>query len=165
MDQTVRFAFPFLAPGQIQKEMQVNESLQRIDLLLCALVEGLPINDPPSSPLAGQAYLVGDTPTGDWTGSAGAIAGFTEGGWRFVAPPEGAQIVNRVTGEAMTRRNGVWETGVARVREIQVGGHKVLGEQQPSIAVPSGGSVVDDEARAAITDIIASLQAHGLIDS
>jgi hypothetical protein len=163
MDQTARFALPFLAPGQVQKELQVNESLQRIDMLLCALIEGPPLNNPPAGPNVGQAFLVGDSPVGDWAGHAGAIAGFTDGGWRFVAPPDGVQLLNRATGEAMVRRNSAWEVGITHAQEIQVDGHKVLGGQQPPILVPAGGSVADLEARAAISEIIASLRAHGLI--
>lgn len=163
MDQTARFALPFLAPGQFQKELQVNESLQRIDILLCALVEGPPADDPPASSLVGQAYLIGDAPTGDWAGNAGTIAGFTDGGWRFVAPPEGARVLDRTTGETIVRRGGLWETGVVRAREFWADGAKVLGEQQPSIADPAGGPVIDAEARVAISDILASLRTHGLI--
>lgn len=163
MDHTARFALPFLAPGQVHKEMQVNEGLQRIDLLLGGLVEGPPANDPPAAPLVGQAYLVAEAPTGDWAGNAGAIAGFTDGGWRFIPPADGVQVQNRTTGEAMVRRDGAWETGVLRAREVRVGEQKVLGERQPPIMVPASGSVVDLEARSAIADIVASLQAHGLI--
>jgi hypothetical protein len=163
MDQTVRFALPFLAPGQFQKELHVNEGLQRIDILLCAMVEGPPTDDPPAGPSAGQAYLVGEAPTGDWIGNSGAIAGFTDGGWRFVAPPEGARVLDRVTGEPIVRRNGAWEAGVVRAREIRVDGQRVLGEQQPPVAEPVGGSFVDLEARTAISTIIASLRSHGLI--
>lgn len=165
MNQTVRFALPFLASGQVHKEMQVNESLQRIDLLLGALVEGPPANDPPAAPLAGQAFLVAQAPTGDWAGNAGAIAGFTDGGWRFMPSPEGARVLDRTTGEAMVRRNGAWEAGVVRAREVRVGEHKVLGERQPPITVPVGGSVADLEARTAISNIVDCLRAHGLISS
>ena len=145
--------------------MQVNECLQRIDLLLSALVEAPPGNDPPASPVAGQSYLVGEAPTGEWSGNAGAIAGFTEGGWRFVAPPEGAQLLVRTTGETMVRRNGGWETGIVRAREVRVGGQAVLGSRQPPIEAPAGGSTIDSEARTAIAEIIAALRAHGLIES
>jgi len=165
MDQTARFALPFLAPGQVQKELQVNESLQRIDMLLCGLIEGPPSDNPPLGPIIGQTFLVGDEPAGDWAGNAGAIAGFTDGGWRFVSPPEGAQMLDRTTGQAMVRRSGAWETGVLRVREVRVGDHKMLSEQQPPISVPAGGSVADLEARAAVSQIVAALRAHGLISS
>ena len=147
----------------MQKELQVNESLQRIDLILCALVEGPPASDPPAVPMAGQCYLVGEAPSGDWIGNAGAIAGYTDGGWRFVAPPEGAQLLDRMTGEAIVRRGGIWETGIVRAREVQVGGQAVLGARQPSIAGPEGGSVIDAEARSAIAAMIAAMEAHGLV--
>ena len=39
----------------------------------------------------------------------------------------------------------------------------VVGMQQPGVSTPVGGSVVDTEARAAITALISSLAAHGLI--
>ena len=165
MDQTARFALPFLAPGQVQKEWFHNESLQRIDMLLCAAVETPPQNDPPVSPVAGQCYLIGDNPTGSWVGQAGAIAGFSEGGWRFVAPVEGAQLLVRATGETMLRRNAVWEAGILRVREVQVDGQTILRGRQPPVAAPSGGSVVDAEGRSAISAILSALQAHGLIES
>ena len=165
MNETARFALPFLAPGQMQKELQVNEGLQRLDMLLSALVEGPPLNDPPVSPMPGPCYRIGDVPTGAWAGNAGAIAGFTDGGWRIVLPPEGAQVLDRSTGETMVRRDSAWEAGVVRAREIMVEGLKVVGAQQPSIAAPTGGSTIDPEARGAISEIIASLRAHGLIGS
>jgi hypothetical protein len=40
MDQSARCGLPFLAPGQAQKEWFHNEALQRIDMLLCPVVEG-----------------------------------------------------------------------------------------------------------------------------
>ncbi|MGH8526049.1 MAG: DUF2793 domain-containing protein [Gammaproteobacteria bacterium] len=149
----------------MQKEWFHNESLQRIDMLLCAAVEGPPQNDPPVSPVAGQCFLIGDSPTGDWTGQAGAIAGFSDGGWRFVTPIEGAQLLVRSTGETMLRRNGSWEEGIVRAREVQVGGLTVLSARQASIPAPAGGSVIDPESRSAITAILSTLQAHGLIES
>ena len=165
MDQTPRFALPFLAPGQIHKEMQVNECLQRIDFLLNGMAHGAAGNDPPADPVAGQCYLVGDAPTGEWAGNSGTIAGFTEGGWRFVTPPEGAQMLVHTTGETIVRRNGAWEAGIVRAREVRVGDQPVLRSRQPPIDAPEGGSTVDVEARSAIAEVIAALRAHGLIES
>lgn len=165
MDQTARFALPFLAPGQTQKEWFVNEGLQRIDMLLCAAVEWLPANDPPANPQVGQSYLVGDAATGEWTGHDGAIAGFSDGGWRFVAPIEGVRVLVSSSGETMLRRNGSWESGIVRGVEFQVGGQRVLAERQPAIAGPAGGAVSDAESRAAISAIISAMRAHGLIET
>src|SRR5688572_24198881 len=88
MDQTARFALPYLAPGQLQKELFHNEALQRVDMLLCPVVEGPPAASPPVSPTAGSCYLVGSGASGAWAGNDGALACFTEGGWRFAAPTD-----------------------------------------------------------------------------
>jgi len=165
MDQSARFALPFLAPGQTQKEWFHNEALQQIDLLLCAAVEGPPQADPPASPQVGQCYAVGSDATGAWTGQDAALAGFTDGGWRILPPVEGMRVLVRTTGEIMLYRNGAWETGVVRAAEIQVGGQVVLSARQPAIPEPSGGAATDAEARAAILAVIGALRAHGLIES
>lgn len=47
--------------------------------------------------------------------------------------------------------------------EYRVGGTKVIGEQQATIAAPSGGSTIDAQARTALGSIISALRAHGLI--
>ena len=165
MDQTARFALPFLAPGQVQKEWFVNESLQRIDMLLCPVVEDLPLDDPPTDAIPGQCFVVGDAPTGDWAGKSGAIAGLSDGGWRFVTAPEGARLLIRPTGETILRRDGAWETGVVRAREVRVGGQAVVSSRQPPIEPPAGGAVVDAEARSAILAVIAAMQVHGLVET
>ena len=165
MEQSARFALPYLSPGQAQKEWFHNEALQRIDMLICAAVEGVAANDPPPTPKPGECFLVGDLPTGDWAGQAGVLAGYSDGGWRFVAPAEGMRLLVRSTGETMVRLNGGWETGIVRASEVQVGGTRVVGPRQPTILAPSGGTVVDGEARSAIAQIVAALQAHGLVEA
>src|SRR5688500_11114552 len=103
MDQTARFAIPLLAPGQQQKELFHNEAVQRISLLLCPVVEGSPVANPPANPVIGSCYLVASGATGAWTGQDGALAGFTDGGWRFVAPVEGMRVLNRSNGQYVIR--------------------------------------------------------------
>ena len=133
--------------------------------VLCATVEEPPLNGPPAAPVAGQCFLVGGVPTGAWVGKSGWIAGFSDGGWRFVEPPEGAQVMVRTSGETMLRRNGAWETGIVRAQEVQVAGKKIVGSRQPAIAAPIAGSTIDAEARSTIAAIVAALQAHGLIET
>jgi hypothetical protein len=163
MDETARFALPQLAPGQAQKEWAHNEALHRIDLLLSPAIEGAAMATPPASPAAGACYLVGTGATGAWAGKDGMVAGFTEGGWRFIAPIEGMRVLDRTSGQLVVRRGGAWEAGVSRATEYQVAGVTVVRERQAAIADPTGGATADSQARAAISAILAALRTHGLI--
>lgn len=49
-------------------------------------------NDPPSTPLNGDRYIVGDMPTGTWEGYQHNIAEFQSGAWVFVLPSKGDKI-------------------------------------------------------------------------
>lgn len=158
-----RFALPFLAPGQAQKELHHNEAVQLIEALLCPAVEEAGLVAPPANPLPGNCYVVGEGATGDWAGHDNALACFTEGGWRFIAPVDSMQLVDKITGETMSYEVGAWQRGVVRARQVQVNGQRVLDERQPAITDPAGGPVVDSECRAAVLGILAALRAHGLI--
>lgn len=163
MNQTARFALPLLAPGQAQKEWFHNEALQRIDVLLCPVVEGLPVAEPPPSPSEGQCFIVAEAATGEWVGRAGAIAAFTDGGWRFIGPSEGLRAIDRDSGQILLHRNGNWELGIFRAKELRIGDQTVVRERQAAVSPPSGGSTVDAECRTALTTLLLALQSHGLL--
>jgi len=163
MDQSARFGLTFLSPGQMQKEFYHNEALQRVDMLLCPVVEGPALLSPPDSPVTGSCYLVAAGATGAWFGQDHALACFTSGGWRFVTPLEGMSLVDRTSGQIVARRSGIWETGIMRGQEVQIGGQTVLRNRQAAIANPTGGSVTDAECRSAVGSILSALRAHGLI--
>lgn len=63
----------------------------------------------------------------------------------------------------MVRRNGIWESGIARVARIEIDGQTVVRERQPALADPSGGAVIDAECRAALSGLLQRLRTHGLI--
>jgi len=137
-----RFGLPLLFAGQAQKEVFVNEAHALTDALLHPAIEG-EADAPPAAPAAGECWLVGDTPTGNWADHAGEIASFQPGGWIFAAPRDGVRLLDRVTGQEIRYRGG-W--------------------QRPATpAAPSGGTTVDAEARAAIAGLIAALVAGGLL--
>jgi hypothetical protein len=163
MDQTARFALPYLAPGQMQKELLHNLALQRIDMLLCPVVEGAASTTPPPAPALGSCHLVAAGATGDWAGHDEALACFTEGGWQFVQPSDGMSLVDRASGQLFNRRNGAWEAGIVRAQEVRVDGLTVVRDRQSAIGDPSGGAVADSECRLAVTQILAAMRTHGLI--
>ena len=98
---------------------------------------------PPSAPIDGQAWLVGAGASGVWLGQAGKIAARQAGNWLFVAPRDGIKLLNRSTGQEMRYSSG-WKTAT-----------------RP--ALPSGGTVVDTESRAAITAVLAALTTAGIV--
>jgi hypothetical protein len=165
MSSTPRLALPFLSPGQAQKELFHNEALQLLDVLVGAAVEEPPRGSPPASPALGSCYLVAASATGAWTGKAGSIAAFTSGGWRFLPPVEGLSVYVRSLGTCAAFRLGTWELGKLRGSSIVIGGDQVIGHRGAAIADPAGGGVVDSEARMAISQVLAALRQHGLIET
>jgi len=162
-ETTARFALPLLVPGQAQREMYHNEALALLDLLTQTAVEAAGIETPPANPEPGQCWIVGASPSGDWLGRADAVAGWTEGGWRFVAPREGMRLWNVAAREFALFRDGSWRGGEVHGR-LFVGGQQVVGPRAAAVTEPVGGTVVDGAARAAISAVLAALRAHGLID-
>ena len=162
-DATARFALPFIASGQAQKELFHNEALARIDALLLPVVESVLPDAPPALPAAGQCWVVGAAPTGDWAGHALAIAAWTDDGWRFVAPRAGMQVWSIADALPAMFDGAGWVLGDLHARQLIVGGVPVVGTQQSAIADPAGGTAPDAAARTAISAILAALRAHGLI--
>ncbi len=138
---TARFNLPLLFPGQAQKEFYINEAHALIDLLVHPLIEE-EVDAPPISPGEGQCWLVSQTPTGEWIGHEGEIAGWVGGGWLFLLPRHGVRLHDRTTGQIIFYANG-W--------------HRV----SPPVS-PAGGGTVDAEARETIGLLIEALRNAGI---
>lgn len=162
-DITPRLALPLLHPGQAQKETTHNEALMLLDLAVQASVVAVGIDVPPVDPVTGDAWIVGSAPTADWAGQAGTIAGWTEGGWRFVVPRDGMTVWSAADGQSARFAGGVWTLGVLAGSRVSIGGVDVVGARRGAIADASGGALVDTEARGAIGAILDVLRGHGLI--
>ena len=163
-ETSARFALPLIMPGQAQKELFHNEALAAIDAALHAAVEGAPQAAPPAAPVEGQCWLVGPSATGAWTDRDGSLAAWTSGGWRFVAPQLGMCAWDGAAGVPRRWADGGWNAGEVAAAAILVGGQQVVGARQPDVPSPSGGTIIDAEARAAIEAITVALKTHGLID-
>ncbi|HEY0327055.1 MAG TPA: DUF2793 domain-containing protein [Allosphingosinicella sp.] len=163
-ERSARFDLPLLQPGQAQKEVFHNEALAAIDLLLEAAVEGGPVAAPPASPEIGQCWIAAAGATGAWVGQDHRIAGWTAGGWRFLAPQPGTRVWDK-SAELWRHWDGsVWSDGSLPAASLVIAGQQVVGSRQPAVASPSGGTIIDAEARAAVASLIVALETHGLID-
>ena len=128
--------------GQTQKETFVNEMAARIDALLHGAIEGEQAA-PPTAPADGLAWLVAAGASGDWTGQSGKIAARQAGNWLFSVPHDGIKLLNRATGQEI-RYSGGWKAAA-----------------RP--AAPSGGTVIDSQARSAIAAILTALTSAGIV--
>lgn len=134
---------PMLVAGQAQKEITHNEALVMIDALVAGMAVAGGVNTPAAQPQPGQCWLVGDSPTGPWSGRAGALAIWTVGGWRFAQLP--VHSVIRVGAAAVQYRRT--PTGWA---------------PPATILDPAGGTVIDSECRIAVNQLIAAAKIAGI---
>lgn len=77
--------------NQSQKEVTINEAINRIDAILNVGAIDQDLATPPVSPSEGDLYIVASSPTGDWSGQDGNIA-YYNAGWKFIIPKEGITI-------------------------------------------------------------------------
>jgi hypothetical protein len=143
---SVRLQLPFIEAGQAQKEWTHNEALALLDIAVQATVEAVGVDAPPAGPEPGQCWAVGQAPSGAWAGQAGAIAGWTDGGWRFVAARTGLAVWSLIDGTTARYLAGGWRL-----------------DRSAPIAVPAGGVTIDTECRTAVAAILAALAARGWV--
>lgn len=86
-----------------------------------------------------------------------------EGGWIFLPPFEGLEVFVADTGERLRYGASGWQAAAHRGPVEDGNGDQVVGMRQVAIMAPSGGGTQDRQARAAIGEIIAALEAHGLV--
>jgi hypothetical protein len=89
MSETPRLALPLLEAAQAQKHVTHNEALSRLDALVQSSVIDRTLTAPPSGPSAGDAYIVGPSPTGYWAGHTGQLAVYYPTGWTYHVPQIG----------------------------------------------------------------------------
>lgn len=142
---TPRFAMPNILVSQAHKEITHNEALVMIDILLHASVEQS-ASAPPSldEADAGKCWLIAAPATGAWAGRENSIAGWNGSSWRFVEPIAGMRVWHKQYDVECRYSASGWSLPA-------------------SIAAPSGGTVEDVEARAALTAMFALLRSAGIL--
>lgn len=109
-NETPKLSLPFIMPAQAQKHVTHNEAIERLDLIVQLTLEGTSATVPPASPVAGQAWALGASPSGAWAGEGGKIASWHGGGWMFVTPQEGWMAWCKDASDLKVRTGGSWQT-------------------------------------------------------
>lgn len=71
---------------------EMDRNLVLFDLAAQAWVSDKDLTAPPGSPSLGDRYIVGATPTGDWTGREFQLAVYDGTAWVFAAPKAGWRV-------------------------------------------------------------------------
>lgn len=160
MTQTMRYALPLLQSGQAQKEITHNEAIGRIDALVHLAVDTR--RSVPPIAVDGAAWIVGPSPSVEWSDKVGQIAIFDDSGWSAIVPRDGCIAFVRDEGVFIHFAAGAWRDGWP-VPSLEVRGRPVLASAAAAVTPPSGGTVIDVEARATLAQLLGALQGSGLI--
>jgi hypothetical protein len=107
-DDTPRLRIPELVSMQEANCATWNEALVQLDAFVDLHLLGQYVDTPPASPADGDAYLLGGSPTGAWSGYAYKIAYCIDGAWRFYIPFNGLRAYVATTGAFIVYVNGTW---------------------------------------------------------
>lgn len=109
-DHSARLTLPYLAAGQMQKHVTLNEALTRLDALVQTAVVSRTTAAQPTSAADGALWILPAGATGgDWGGKpAGALMRAEGGGWTEVAATDGLTALVQDTEELVVRHAGAW---------------------------------------------------------
>lgn len=146
--ETVRHKLPLLAVGQAQKEYTHNEALLLIDNLINLSITSIlenpdMIEDAENLSDESKTWLISDMPSGIWAQRANQIATLSDNGFRYIAPIEGMTLYNESEKSTMIYKDMAWYFAL-------------------TLEKPTGGSIVDAEARESIMAIVDNLRQFGL---
>ena len=109
-DQTARLGLPYLAAGQMQKHVTLNEALTRLDALVQTAVVSRTLSSQPATPPDGALYILPPEAIGaSWAVEPeGALIRAEGGGWTVVEAPDGLVVLVADAGELVVRDGGTW---------------------------------------------------------
>ncbi len=109
-DHSARLALPYLAAGQMQKHVTLNEALTRLDAIVQTVVVSRTTTAQPGTPDDGGLWILPSGATGaDWsTRAAGALMRAEGGGWTVVEAGDGLIALIEDADEVVVRHDGDW---------------------------------------------------------
>lgn len=109
-DQSTNLMLAFLAAGQAQKHVTINETLLRLDAIVQLAVASASTTAQPASPTDGQVYILPAGKTGtDWGAMTNhALAYYRDGIWEQITPREGFLAWVRDTNQLKAYDGAAW---------------------------------------------------------
>ncbi|MFN3670219.1 MAG: DUF2793 domain-containing protein, partial [Brevundimonas sp.] len=120
-DHSARLTLPYLAAGQMQKHVTLNQALTRLDALVQTAVVSRTVTGQPEDPGDGALWIVPPGATGaDWSERAeGALVRAEGGGWTSVAVGDGLIALVLDMDRLVIRHGGAWVDLGARLGVAQ----------------------------------------------
>lgn len=120
-DQSARLGLPYLAAGQMQKHVTLNEALTRLDALVQTAVVSRSLAVQPAEPVDGALYILPANASGEaWAARPeGALMRAEAGGWTVVDVPDGLVVLVLDAAEVVIRHGGAWVPLGERLDAIQ----------------------------------------------
>jgi hypothetical protein len=122
MSNTANLVLPYLAVGQAQKHVTLNETLRKLDALVQLSVVSATIAAQPASPSDGAVYIVPSGKSGaQWSAYANhALAYYRDGAWVEIPPREGWLAFVKDTGRLLAYRSGAWSPAAPGLADANV---------------------------------------------
>lgn len=110
MSNTSNLQLPYLAVGQAQKHVTLNQSLRRLDAIIQLSVVSAAITTEPASPVDGSVYIVPAGKSGThWAAFANWSLGYyRDGAWEQVTPREGWIAYVRDSDRVLVYTGSAW---------------------------------------------------------
>lgn len=120
-DHSARLGLPYLAAGQMQKHVTLNETLTRLDALVQSAVVSRTNTVEPEDPDDGALWILPAGATGaDWSARPeGALMRAEGGGWTVVEARDGLTALVLDAGEVVVRHGADWVALGARLGVAQ----------------------------------------------
>jgi len=119
-DQSARLGLPYLAAGQMQKHVTLNEALTRLDALIQTAVASRTIMTEPEAPDDGRLYILPEGAEGPgWSAfAAGTLIRVESGGWTGIEVADGQLVWVEDEAAFVVRDGDGWSPLGARIGEV-----------------------------------------------
>ncbi|HEX5008286.1 MAG TPA: DUF2793 domain-containing protein [Hyphomonadaceae bacterium] len=119
MSNTSNLVLPYLAAGQAQKHVTLNESLRKLDAIIQLAVVSATTTAEPASPTDGAVWILPSGKTGDhWSAfTAGRLAYYRDGAWVEIIPRHGWLAFVKDSGRLLGLNGSAWSPCVASLAE------------------------------------------------